>query len=634
MGGLARALGRLPSLGVRAQLARTYDCFEQAVAALDANEHPRLWRDLQQRWGEVAHEISDFDTSLRCYRNAAETSQSLLGAFDDPEHQAAELEQTRGYALFAAYAAARLGRHDEAARLAELQRGRATADLFDAASALAGAPPELREAVGAALARIQRLEDALRQLQRRDPEGEMAALRARLADHAGVDPALLQMRRTDTTADASSPVAAERDNLRGQLTEAKRSLRSLLARGDGSPAVGRAGALTVEDIKRIVMAAGFPLVYMIATTHGGVAVIVGPDGVCAALPLGQMTSDLSRALLYGGGQAPGFVRGAMQGDADALRDALDPLLDTLRRTAVEPLAAWLRERGHARAALIPMGSLGALPLHAADGGDVAWSYAPSARALGAAVAARSRPTGAQRLLAVANPRRTDERPLPFTVAEARALARLEGPDVDVRVLTAGAAVLAVVREQVKGATQVHLGCHGLFRPSEPLESHLLLTGEDRLTLGEVFFGGVDIAAAQLVVLSACQSGNAEFRRGPDEALGFPAALVLAGVPSVVSTMWPVDDAATALFMTRFHELRLREGQALAVALQHASAWLRNAPASELQQHLASLRDALQPEDREADVAISALSHHLAFGDPDAKPYASPEYWAAFILTGL
>src|SRR5437867_221322 len=68
----------------------------------------------------------------------------------------------------------------------------------------------------------------------------------------------------------------------------------------------------------------------------------------------------------------------------------------------------------------------------------------------------------------------------------------------------------------------------------------------------------DLSLARLVTLSACQSGNIEFRRASDESLGFPTALLLAGVPAVVSTMWLVDDAAAMFFSTRLYQLLLQD----------------------------------------------------------------------------
>lgn len=91
----------------------------------------------------------------------------------------------------------------------------------------------------------------------------------------------------------------------------------------------------------------------------------------------------------------------------------------------------------------------------------------------------------------------------------------------------------------------------------------------------------DLSAARLAILSACRSGLAEYQNTPDEALGFPAVLLQAGIPAVVSTLWPVADLSSALLTGRFYETHLAEGQPAAEALRSAQRWLRDATAAEL-----------------------------------------------------
>ena len=85
--------------------------------------------------------------------------------------------------------------------------------------------------------------------------------------------------------------------------------------------------------------------------------------------------------------------------------------------------------------------------------------------------------------------------------------------------------------------------------------------------------------AELVTLSACRSGLGR-QSGGEGYLGFSQAFFLAGSPSVVLSLWKVDDAATALLMTRFYQnlLGRRDGldQPLpkAEALGEAKQWLR------------------------------------------------------------
>jgi CHAT domain-containing protein len=201
------------------------------------------------------------------------------------------------------------------------------------------------------------------------------------------------------------------------------------------------------------------------------------------------------------------------------------------------------------------------------------------------------------------------------------------------VLVGQQAGITAVRAGIAGATYLHFACHGRFRPSDPLESMLLLAGENCLTLGELFRGELDVSAARLVVLSACQTANTEFRLRPDESLGFPAALLVSGVPGVVSTLWPVDDRVAALFSLRFYEEHLQRKQEPAVAVSKAQHWLENADAEELGKNVELLRAALDSNDDEVDQAMSAMWRDFARRDPQEKPFSAPQYWGAFTYTG-
>ena len=100
---------------------------------------------------------------------------------------------------------------------------------------------------------------------------------------------------------------------------------------------------------------------------------------------------------------------------------------------------------------------------------------------------------------------------------------------------------------------LHLSVHGKFTPVEPMLSYLQLgkdAGNDgRLTAAEMF--GLPLGKARLVVLSACETGEAEATPG-NEILGIERALLYAGANSLVLSSWPVDAASTALWMKTFH----------------------------------------------------------------------------------
>ena len=325
----------------------------------------------------------------------------------------------------------------------------------------------------------------------------------------------------------------------------------------------------------------------------------------------------------------------MTGNEDELHATLPRVLDMLRTGIMEPLSQCLTRLGHEMAALIPLGTLGLLPLHAAIASSApAFAYAPSARALSHAVAGRARAQDAvPSLLAVGNPQRDATNALPFALAETRVAAQATSWSGKT-VLVGPEACISNVVSAMGAATHLHFACHGIFRPSDPIESALQLADQQKITLRMLLARDVSLSAPRLAVLSACQTANVEFRALPDEVLGLPSGLLLAGVPGIVATMWPVDDRAAAFFSQRFYEelfVAEREPAAAVAAAQH---WLRDASAVELQTRLKSMRAALVTGDDEADAAVSKTWRALVSGPADDRPFANPEFWAAFTYVGI
>jgi len=99
---------------------------------------------------------------------------------------------------------------------------------------------------------------------------------------------------------------------------------------------------------------------------------------------------------------------------------------------------------------------------------------------------------------------------------------------------------------------VHIATHGYFSKDAPMRSYLLLLG-DQDNDGKLFayeFFGIKLNA-YLVTLSACQTAVSRVSRG-DEMLGLVRGLVYAGTPSIVASLWNVDDASTAELMNEFY----------------------------------------------------------------------------------
>jgi hypothetical protein len=73
--------------------------------------------------------------------------------------------------------------------------------------------------------------------------------------------------------------------------------------------------------------------------------------------------------------------------------------------------------------------------------------------------------------------------------------------------------------------------------------------------------------ARLAVLSACETAGGRVTRG-EGTLGITAAFLSAGVPVVVSSLWPIDDRVTARLMRSFYKF-LARGETVATALRLA-----------------------------------------------------------------
>lgn len=116
---------------------------------------------------------------------------------------------------------------------------------------------------------------------------------------------------------------------------------------------------------------------------------------------------------------------------------------------------------------------------------------------------------------------------------------------------------------------VHFATHGLINERKPAYSGLVMTLDDDhhedgfLQMGEIFNLRLN---AQLVVLSACQTGLGRIVRG-EGVIGLTRAFMYAGAPEVLVTLWNVADASTARFMQRFYHHLLSDRQGHRQALR-------------------------------------------------------------------
>lgn len=108
------------------------------------------------------------------------------------------------------------------------------------------------------------------------------------------------------------------------------------------------------------------------------------------------------------------------------------------------------------------------------------------------------------------------------------------------------------------------------------EGGRILPSDDSLLVARTFQADTYVRAwqiaqitlpAKLAVLSACETAGGRVTTG-EGTLGLTAAFLSAGVPVVVSSLWPIDDKVTAVLMRDFYR-HLSAGEPVATALRLA-----------------------------------------------------------------
>jgi tetratricopeptide (TPR) repeat protein len=149
------------------------------------------------------------------------------------------------------------------------------------------------------------------------------------------------------------------------------------------------------------------------------------------------------------------------------------------------------------------------------------------------------------------------------------------------------ATLAHLRQHCADSRLVHIASHATFRADNPLFSSIQMADEP---LNVIDLYHLDLPAL-LVTLSACETGVNQLKGG--DLFGLARGCLYAGAPSVVVSLWQVDDASTAALMQAFYR-RLQGGNRLGGALRAAQ---------------------------------------LDFLQSEGRPTRHPHYWAPFCLIG-
>lgn len=213
-------------------------------------------------------------------------------------------------------------------------------------------------------------------------------------------------------------------------------------------------------------------------------------------------------------------------------------------------------KGRRTVGIVPDGALWNLPFQAlVDPNNkylieqTALYYAPSLTVLHETNISGNRTVGGLKPLVAAGAGTNDLR---FAAQEVSQLAKLYGPSSVA--LTGAEATEKRWKAEAGRARVLHVATHGILNSTNPLFSYLQLAkdsdGEEDGMLEARELADLSLHA-DLVVLSACETGRGEFVSG-EGVLGMSWAVLTAGTPTAVVSQWKVDSASTTQLMLGFH----------------------------------------------------------------------------------
>lgn len=171
---------------------------------------------------------------------------------------------------------------------------------------------------------------------------------------------------------------------------------------------------------------------------------------------------------------------------------------------------------------------------------------------------------------------------------------------------------------------LHSSHHASADLNDPLNSKLDLAGGE-VTLGEIFTWRLPELLE--VFLACCETNFTATTTPADDILAIAAGWLSAGALNVVSTLWAVDDCATALFSILYYEQRHKQPTLkCSEALREAQFQLRNLTGEKFKtQYRAPLEAYLRKIGKNDDLEWYCDRQY---------PFESPRYWAAFVSQGM
>jgi CHAT domain-containing protein len=245
--------------------------------------------------------------------------------------------------------------------------------------------------------------------------------------------------------------------------------------------------------------------------------------------------------------------------------------------------------------------------------------------------------------------------LPFASFEGEQIAQLHQISSNRRLRGSSQATRDNYRQLAEKVQVLHSCHHAESCLDEPLNSQLKLA-DGSITLGQLMSPGWRLPHLSDVFLSCCETGLG-LPEITDDILTLSTGFLCAGARSVVSTLWAVNDLATAIFSIFYYQHR-QQGCSRPEAVRQAQIKLRELNKEELlnredikelsRQAEAGRKQARNKRsqydlgsanylnwDREYRKYASVTNQiHSVKNYKDEEPFSHPSYWAAFTCSGL
>ena len=341
------------------------------------------------------------------------------------------------------------------------------------------------------------------------------------------------------------PVRESNSGLEQELLERERKLleitRQLQHRGGSSNAAQQVDLFSLTQLQT-ALGTQRALVEYTTIDDKLVAFVVTNEHIEVVRDLGtesEIVAEIERCrfqidtLRYGSTRVRTHLPTLTQRTKKHLRSLYDRLL-----RAIEP------KIGDRHLAIVPHRGLYYLPFHALHDGESYLierrevSFAPSAVVLQQCLARSEPQFGTALVLGVA-----DER-IPGVHQELDALDQIFN---EIKRYSDDAATADVLRANADSVDVIHFACHAQFRYDNPLFSALKLN-DGWFTARDAY--GLKLNCG-LVTLSACETGMNAVAPG-DELMGLARGFFSAGSPTVLMSLWTIDDEATTELMVTFY----------------------------------------------------------------------------------